>query len=126
MKKCEYCGKEISYHEQYCSEDCHLNANRFYERSEKLARPFYFLSTVCVIGIPIGLFLFSFMRLPGAVIAAVCCEILGIMILLAPMPTEGMIKKNKIKKAMAKTRIFGLCMLALGFLIVGLLLFFGI
>jgi predicted nucleic acid-binding Zn ribbon protein len=125
MKKCEYCAKEISYHEQYCSDDCHINANKYYEKSEKFARPFYILSTICVIGIPIGLFLFSFIKVPGAFIASACSAILGVMILIAPMPTEGMIRKNKIKKAVKKTRILGIAMLVLAVLILGLLLIFG-
>ena len=126
MKKCEYCGKEISYHEQFCSDDCHIQSNKYYERSEKMARPFYFISTVCVIGIPVGLFLFSFLKLPGAVITAVSCAILGLMIILFPMPTEGMIKKRTINKAVFRIRIFGVCVIALGFFALGLLSIFGL
>ena len=61
MKQCEYCGKEISYHELYCSDDCQIKANRFYERSEKFSKPFTVVNTACVFGIPVGLFLMSFL-----------------------------------------------------------------
>lgn len=125
MKKCEYCAKEISYHEIYCSDECQRNANRFYERNARFTRLCYFISTVCVIGIPVGLFLFSFTKLLGALIASVSCFILGVMLLLIPLPTEGMIKKHKIRNAVMRTRILGLCMLGLGALIVGLLIIFG-
>ena len=125
MKKCGFCGKEITYHQQYCCDECQINANKYYEKSEKFAKIFYVISMACVIGIPIGLFLFSFIKTPGAVISSVCCLVLGIMILIVPMPTESMIKKNKIKKAIFKTRIFGICVLALGLLIMGLPMVFG-
>lgn len=126
MKKCEYCAKEISYHEQYCSDECHINANKYYEKAEKFARPFYIISTICVIAIPVGLFLFSFIKGPGAIITAVSCALLGIMIIAVPMPSEGMIKKRKIKKAVFMTRIFGICVIALGFLALGLITAFGL
>lgn len=125
MKKCEYCAKEISYHEQYCSDECHLNANKYYEKSQKLTNFFYVISMACVIGIPVGLFLFSFLKLLGILIASISAEVLGLMLIFIPIPTEGMIKKRKIKEAVKRTRIFGICMLILGFLIFGLLLFFG-
>lgn len=125
MKKCEYCGKEISYHEQYCNDDCHLCANKYYERSERFAKLFYVVSTACVIGIPVGLFLFSVLKLPGIMIASISAEILGIMLIFIPIPTEGMIKKHKIKKAVMRTRIFGLVVIGLGMLIFGLMTIFA-
>ena len=59
MKKCEYCAKEISYHEQYCSDECHINANKYYEKAEKFARPFYIISTICVIAIPVFILIYK-------------------------------------------------------------------
>lgn len=125
MKKCEYCGKEISYHEQYCSDDCHICANNYYERSQKFTKLFYAVSMACVIGIPVGLFLFSFLKLMGVLIASISAEALGFLLILIPIPTEGMIKKHKIKAAVRRTRIFGIFVLALGVLIFGLLLVFA-
>lgn len=122
MKKCGFCGKEITYHQQYCCDECQINANKYYEKSEKFAKFFYVISMICLIGIPIGLFLLSIFKLPGAIIASACCLVLGILIILVPMPTEGMIKKNKIQKAVFLTRIFGFCVIALGILIMGLML----
>lgn len=124
MKKCGFCGKEITYHQQYCCDECQINANKYYEKSEKFAKVFYVVSMICLIGIPVGLFLLSVFKLPGAIIASACCIVLGILIILVPMPTEGMIKKNKIKKAVFRTRIFGLCVIALGILIMGLMVIF--
>ena len=110
MKQCEYCGKEISYHELYCSDDCQIKANRFYERR---------------FGIPVGLFLMSFLKLLGTVVASGSCIVLGLMLLIFPLPTEGMIKKYKIIKAVKIVRILGIAVIALGLFIAGLLAILG-
>ena len=125
MKQCEYCGKEISYHELYCSDDCQIRANRFYERVEKFSNLFTVVNTVCVFGIPVGLFLMSFLRLVGTVVASGSCVLLGLMLLIFPFPTEGMIKKYKISKAVKIVRILGIAVIALGLFIAGLLSFLG-
>ena len=124
MKKCDYCAKEISYFEQYCDEDCHSKANRFYEISERYEKLFSIVNSVSVFGIPIGLLLFSFARVLGASIACISCFALGIMLILLPFPTEGMITRFKLKKAMKITRIVGLGVILLGFAILGLLFVF--
>ena len=125
MKQCEYCGKEISYHEIYCSEDCQIKANRFYERCEKFSIPFTAVNTVCVFGIPIGLFLMSFLKVLGTVVASGSCIVLGLMLIIFPFPTEGMIKKFKIKKAIKIVRILGIAVIVLGLFIAGMLTFLG-
>ena len=132
MKQCEYCGKEISYHELYCSDDCQIKANRFYERrnrfyerSEKFSKPFTVVNTACVFGIPVGLFLMSFLKLLGTVVASGSCIVLGLMLLIFPLPTEGMIKKYKIIKAVKIVRILGIAVIALGLFIAGLLAILG-
>lgn len=124
MKKCDYCAKEISYFDQYCSNDCHIRANKYYETEEKFGKIFSVINAICVFGIPVGIFLFSFAKLVGALIAAGSCVILGIMLILLPFPTEGMISKFKLKKAMKITRIVGIVVIGLGFLIIGFLFFF--
>ncbi len=125
MKQCEYCGKEISYHELYCSDDCQIKANRFYERSEKFSKPFTVVNTACVFGIPVGLFLMSFLKLLGTVVASGSCIVLGLMLLIFPLPTEGMIKKYKIIKALKIVRILGIAVIVLGLFIAGLLAILG-
>ena len=35
MKKCEYCAKEISYHEMYCCYECQNSANKYYDLKDK-------------------------------------------------------------------------------------------
>lgn len=114
MKKCEYCAKEITYFEQYCDTDCHAKANRFYELRERFEKVFSIVNGFCVFGIPVGLFLFSFTRTAGMVITVASCLILGIMLIALPFPTENMISKHKIKKAMQITRYIGMAVVALG------------
>ena len=123
MKQCEYCGKAISYHEQYCSDECQIAANQYYSRTEKFSKPFMVVNTVCVFGIPVGIFLMSVQRLVGASVAAASCVLLGIMLLFFPCATDGMIRKVKITKATRVTRIIGICTIVLGFAIVGLAYF---
>lgn len=124
MKKCDYCSKEITYFEQYCSDECQRRANKYYETSEKYGKLFSVINVICVFGIPVGLFLFPFSKSVGTVLASVCCVVLGIMLLFLPFPTEGMISKLKLQKSMKITRIIGASVIALGFLIIGFYFFF--
>lgn len=123
MKQCEYCGKNISYHDQYCSDECQIAANQYYGKTEKFAKPFMIVNTVCVFGIPIGIFLMSIQRMIGASVAAACCVILGIMLLIFPFATDGMIRKFKIGMATRVTRIVGICTIVLGIAVAGLAYF---
>lgn len=115
MKKCEYCAKEISYFEQYCDDECHANANKFYELRERYEHIFSVVNGICVFGIPIGIFIFSFLRPVGMLVTVLSCLVLGIMLILLPFPTENMISKHKIKKSVKITRYIGMAVLALGF-----------
>ncbi|HCA04436.1 MAG TPA: hypothetical protein DEO32_00910 [Ruminococcaceae bacterium] len=124
MKQCEFCAKEISYEEMYCCDECEKQVLQYYERSERFAKPFSMINVVCLFGIMGGMFLFPLAKVFGAVIAIVCCAVLGVLLLLLPFPTESMIKKFKLKKAMKITRIVGIGMMVLGLLIAGLLLIF--
>lgn len=124
MKKCEYCAKEISYFEQYCSNECHENANKYYEMCEKFGKLFSVINAICVFGIPVGIFLFPFAKIAGTVIASVSCVILGIMLIFLPFPTESMISKHKIHKATKITKIIGICVTAIGFLIFAFMFFY--
>ena len=123
MKKCEYCAKEISYYDQYCSDECQIKANRYYELSDKFAKIFLVINVIGVFGIPVGLFLMSISKYVGAVVASGSCVVLGIMLICLPFPTESMIKKYKIKKAMTITRIVGIAVVALGCAIAGMVTF---
>ena len=120
MKKCDYCAKEISYFDQYCCKECERRTVEFHERSTRFAKLFYVVNTICVFGIPVGLLLASFSTSVGIPIAAGACAVLGLMLILLPLPTEGMIKKHKLQKAIKISRLFGGAVIGLGVLIVGL------
>ncbi len=124
MKKCEYCAKEISYFEQYCDEDCHANANKFYELRERFEHIFSIVNGICVFGIPIGIFLFSFLRTAGMIITLLSCLVLGIMLILLPFPTENMILKHKIQKSVKITRYIGFAVLVFGIAAFVFMMFF--
>lgn len=120
MKKCDYCAKEITYFDQYCSDECHAKANKYYETAEKFGKIFSIINAICVFGIPAGLFLLPFSKMFGAVIATVSCVILGIMLILLPFPTDDMISKHKLQNAIKRTRILAVLIIVLGVLILGL------
>ena len=116
MKKCDYCAKEISYDDMYCCDECEKLTKQYYERSDRFAKPFSMINVVCLFGVMAKPF--------GAGLSIVCCAALGILLLLLPFPTESMIKKFKIQKAIRITRYVGLGMMFLGALIAGLLVIF--
>lgn len=124
MKKCDYCAKEISYDDMYCCDECEKLTKQYYERSDRFAKPFSMINVVCLFGVMAGLFLFPMAKPFGAGLSIVCCAALGILLLLLPFPTESMIKKFKIQKAIRITRYVGLGMMFLGALIAGLLIIF--
>ena len=124
MKKCDYCAKEISYDDMYCCDECEKLTKQYYERSDRFAKPFSMINVVCLFGVMAGLFLFPMAKPFGAGLSIVCCAALGILLLLLPFPTESMIKKFKIQKAIRITRYVGLGMMFLGAHIAGVLVIF--
>lgn len=114
MKRCDYCGKEISYNDMYCCEDCQINTVKFYSIKEKFSIVFSVINCVCLFAIPIGLIVFSIMDYLGFSIIAIGTAVLGLTVLLLPLPTDGMISKLKVKKAVKITRIIGLAILIIG------------
>ena len=105
MKKCEYCAKEISYHEMYCSDECQNSANRFYDLREKFQKPYSVVNGIFVIAIGICIFLYSFLRDVGAIGASSSLLILGVMYYFLPFPPEVMIHKYQLKKSIKITKI---------------------
>lgn len=114
MKQCAYCAKEISYHELYCGDDCQIGANRFYEKKEKFQKLFAVVNGVCVLGVGIFIFLYSFLRDAGAIGGSACLMILGVTYFLLPFPVESMIEKFKLKKAVFLTKCIAGVVFALG------------
>lgn len=114
LKKCEYCSKEISYHEIYCCDECQNKANDFYDMREKITTIMSIINGVGVMSIGIGLFVFSFFREVGTFMITIPLVILGLLYTFFPVPADVMIQKNKIEKAQKTTRIIGLIMLIVG------------
>ena len=114
LKKCEYCAKEISYHDIYCCDDCQNKANDFYDMREKITTIMSIINSISVMSIGIGLFVFSFYKEIGAFMVAIPLVILGLLYILFPVPADVMIEKNKIQKAQRITGFIGLVMLILG------------
>lgn len=114
MKQCEYCAKEISYHDLYCCEDCENKSTEYFAKRAKLQT---LISAVNIGGtcmIAIGIFLFAINNTIGALLMAAGSLAVGIITLILPCPTDNMIKKNKLKKAMSFVRIFSIALFAFG------------
>lgn len=122
MKKCEYCAKEISYHEMFCSDECQNSSNRFYEMREKYQKPFSVINGIFVLAIGICLFLYAFTREIGAIGMSVSMLVLGVMYLFLPFPPEIMIHKFKLKKAILISRVIAGALILIG--VVVLILYF--
>ena len=118
MKKCDYCGKQISYSEQYCSGECESNALKYYRLESKHKGIFGAINIICIVSIVFACFagLIVSPKIGGAAVSA-CLAVLGITVIALPMATLNLIKKLKIKKAVLITRIFGAFLVALGILV---------
>lgn len=114
MKKCEYCAKEISYNEMYCSASCEELTNTFFKKRTKFQK---LISAVNILGtslIAVGIFLYAMINFVGAFMIGAGGLSLGIVNLCLPIPTENFIKKHKLKKACSLVRIIGGLLLILG------------
>ena len=49
MKKCEYCAKEISYFDQYCSDECEQECLHHYALNERFSKLFLVINTICAL-----------------------------------------------------------------------------
>lgn len=117
MKKCEYCAKEISYHEMYCCDECQNRANKYYDLKEKFQKPYAVINGIFVIAIGVCIFLYSFLRDVGAIGGASSLLILGLMYFFLPFPPEIMIHKYKLKKSILITKIIAGVIFALGLIV---------
>lgn len=123
MKKCEYCAKEISYHQMYCGDDCQNGANDFYDMRDKISKIMGIINGIGVMSIGIGIFVFSFLREVGAFMIAIPLVILGILFFFFPVPADVMIQKYKIEKSVKTTRIIAIVLLMLGIIATALAIF---
>ena len=114
MKKCDYCAKEISYHEMYCCDECQDKTFAFYDMREKFQKFFAVINGIFVLGIGICIFLYSFMPDVGLIGGGSCLTILGVMYLFLPFPPDVMIQKYKLKRSLFVTRIIAGVILAIG------------
>ena len=125
MKKCEYCAKEISYHEMYCGDECQSRANYFYDLRDKFQKLYMVINGIFVIAIGICIFLYSFLRDVGAIGGAASLLILGVMYFFLPFPPDVMIHKYKLKKSIFITKIIAAVVFLLGLLVL-LFYFIGV
>ena len=120
MKKCSYCAKEIGYHEMYCSNECEEKYNSYFTKRTKLQK---LLSAVNIVGtcsIALGIFLYAIINVVGTMMVACGALAVGLITILLPTPTDNIIEKHKLEKAVKITRYFGFFLTAVG---IGALIF---
>lgn len=117
MKKCDYCAKEISYHEMYCCDECQNRTFAFYDLRDKYQKFFAVINGVGVLGIGVFLFVFSLFQNVGLFGMGGCLTILGVMYYFLPFPPDVMIQKYKLKKSIFITRIIAGVIFLLGIIV---------
>lgn len=120
MKTCNFCAKEISYHEMYCSEDCEKKHIAYFAKRAKLQKLLAAVNILGTCSIAVGIFLYALHNLVGSMMIASGLLSVGLITTLLPTPTENIIKKYKLKKAVKIIRYFGFALLTLG---IGALIF---
>ena len=114
MKRCDYCAKEISYHEMFCCDECRDSCYAFYDKREKFQKLFSVINGIFVLAIGICIFLFAFIGHLAVVGIGASLTILGVMYMLLPYPPDVFVEKMKLKKAIQITRIIAGVLLAMG------------
>ena len=98
----------------YCCDECHTQANRFFEKREKYQKPFAVINGIFVLLIGISIFLYSLYRDLGVILGSSSLLILGIMFFFLPFPPEVIIHKYKLKKSIFITKIIAGVVFLLG------------
>ena len=120
MKRCEFCGKEIDYSEMYCSKNCEEKTCNYYKLRQKIRLPINIAYVIATIGIALGvLFAPSKFSIWGFVGIAAGGLIGGLITVLLPTPTDYMLKKHKMMKAMQHMSTSGYVFLAVGTIALG-------
>ena len=120
MKQCEYCAKEISYHEMYCSVDCESKSKAFYEKRERFSKPFSVINGIFVLAIGISIFGYSFLPEFGVWGVVSSLTILSVLYFFLPFPPDVMINKIKLKKSVRFCRILSAVLLTLAIIVTAL------
>ncbi|MGN0550641.1 MAG: hypothetical protein ACI4I4_02230 [Acutalibacteraceae bacterium] len=117
MKKCYYCGKEISYYEQYCCDECEKQANKVFRLNNSKKGIFGVFNIIGFFCICIGLFWSMFQPNVGLYILSAALLLVGALFSLLPFGTAGMIEKFQVKKTVQITRIIGIIILIIGLIL---------
>ena len=115
MKKCNFCAKEISYHEMFCSNDCENSYNKYFAKRAKLQK---LLSTSNILGtclIAVSIFVIPLQNYVGLLMMALGGFSVGLVTFLLPTPTDNMVNKHKLQKAIKIVKIFGIALIVFGF-----------
>ena len=126
MKKCFYCGtkKEMfltvakpkcenlrKY--KYCSEDCVNKTNGFMKLINRTKKLFWAGISTSILLCILGIVLSSFFLTPSLVILTLSIFLLGLTLIIFPIPTPEVLSMLGIKKTMVLVRIIGTILMML-------------
>lgn len=123
MKQCEYCAKEISYYDQYCSTECEEKAKRYYDLARNKRKLFSFFNFTGLLALIAGLFWMLFQAQVGAYIAGAALLVVGILFFFFPFGTPEMLQKFKIEKMIKIVKALGITAAVIGVVLIVLGLF---
>ena len=114
MKQCQYCAKEISYHQIYCSKECEQLSEEYYHRRVKFQKLISICYITGTVALALAIFIFPLVNIAGAALGIYGGFATGLITLFIPTATDNIIQKYKIKKSMTIVRVFGLVLVAVG------------
>ncbi len=124
MKSCEYCNKEITYHEQYCSKECEEKTVEYYNMISDHTKKFNNILKILLLLFAISLFWILFQANVGFIVFFVTLFLTGIFYNILPFPTMWMIEKKKIEKSIKITKLIGRTFISISLLAIAVILMF--
>lgn len=124
MKQCDYCGKPIDYHHQYCCEECEKNAIHYYNRERRSEKLISFVNIISFFGVIAGCIIAAiYSGKIGCFVCAPLLALLGCVYFICPFAPENITKKYKIIRAQKFIRLFAIIFLAIAVILLALAIF---
>ncbi len=126
MKRCDYCGKEVSLNDFYCSTECEKKAVKHYESVNQNSKKFSIINVLSFFGIAGSLIWTMFQANVGLYILSGVLLVVAGLFYKYPFPTGNMTEKYKIEKSIniIKKIAIGIFVLAIIVTIVNTIVFY--
>ena len=117
MKKCDYCAKEVSLNEYYCSEDCEKHAIDYYTVVKDKEKIFSVINVISFFSICASLIWTMFQPYVGLYILSGVLLVVSILFYIYPFATGLMLEKYKVKKSVSIIKKIAIAILVLSIII---------